>query len=211
MHTFKEFYESKQKHSKQEAGYVAHTVKGQRCDQCTMWRAPDKCSAVAGDIKPEAWCEWWKQSQRKDLVKESRSFIDWDKNYGKTFKLVHTPEGQQSRGAQWSPDLVSVVTPENGNAWKTWKEVPINVLANWKANWNNIQNSLGQHKYDQIIRSQKALHVEKSIHDPVRPGILKRQTKGKMTCSKARGLKAKQKNKGNHTAKAAQRYLNYHC
>jgi len=32
-----------------------------------------------------------------------------------------------------------------------------------------------------------------------------------MTCSKAKALKAKQKNKGNHTAKAAQRYLNYHC
>ena len=52
---------------------------------------------------------------------------------------------------------------------------------------------------------------KKSIHDPVRPGILKRQTKGKMTCSKARALKSKQKNKGNNTAKAAQRYLNYHC
>lgn len=53
--------------------------------------------------------------------------------------------------------------------------------------------------------------LEKSIHDPVRPGILKRQVKGKMTCSKARGIKSKQKNKGNNTAKAAQRYLNYHC
>ena len=54
--------------------------------------------------------------------------------------------------------------------------------------------------------------VEKSIHDPVRPGILKRQIKGKVTCSKARALKAKQKNKGNNTAKAAQRFLNYrHC
>lgn len=53
---------------------------------------------------------------------------------------------------------------------------------------------------------------EKSIHDPVRPGILKRQVKGKMTCTKARALKSKQKNKGNHTAKAAQRFLNYrHC
>jgi hypothetical protein len=52
---------------------------------------------------------------------------------------------------------------------------------------------------------------EKSVHDPVRPGILKRQVKGKMTCSKARSLKSKQKNKGNNTAKAAQRYLNYHC
>ena len=53
--------------------------------------------------------------------------------------------------------------------------------------------------------------LEKSIHDPVRPGILKRQTKGKLTCTKARTLKGKQKNKGNNTAKAAQRYLNYHC
>ena len=51
----------------------------------------------------------------------------------------------------------------------------------------------------------------KSIHDPVRPGILKRQIKGKLTCAKARALKAKQKNKGNNTAKGAQRYLNYHC
>jgi hypothetical protein len=52
---------------------------------------------------------------------------------------------------------------------------------------------------------------KKSVHDPVRPGILKRQVKGKMTCSKAKSLKSKQKNKGNNTAKAAQRYLNYHC
>jgi hypothetical protein len=52
---------------------------------------------------------------------------------------------------------------------------------------------------------------EKNIHDPVRPGILKRQIKGKMTCTKARALKSKQKNKGNNTAKAAQRFLNYHC
>lgn len=53
--------------------------------------------------------------------------------------------------------------------------------------------------------------TEKSVHDPVRPGILKRQVKGKMTCTKARTIKSKQKNKGNNTAKAAQRFLNYHC
>jgi hypothetical protein len=145
----------------------------------------------------------------KEFMLESRIPIEWNSNYGKTFKLVYTPKGQSS--GEWSPDLVSVVTPENGKAWTMWKEVPEDILKNWKANWSNIQRSLGQHKYDQIIRSQKALHVEKSIHHPVRPGILKRQTKGKMTCSKARALKAKQKNKGNHTAKGAQRYLNYHC
>lgn len=57
------------------------------------------------------------------------------------------------------------------------------------------------------IKSEDA----EDIHKPVRPGILKRQVSGKMTCTKARGLKSKQKNKGNNTAKAAQRYLNYHC
>lgn len=49
-----------------------------------------------------------------------------------------------------------------------------------------------------------------NIHDPVRPGILKNQIKGKVTCTKARALKSKQKNKSNNTAKAAQRFLNYH-
>jgi len=56
--------EAKPKHTKIEAGYVAHTVKGQRCDGCTMWRPPNKCSAVSGDIKPEGWCKWWKRSHR---------------------------------------------------------------------------------------------------------------------------------------------------
>jgi len=55
------------------------------------------------------------------------------------------------------------------------------------------------------------IEEKKSIHDPVRPGILKRQVKGKVTCAKARALKSKQKNKGNATAKGAQRFLNYHC
>jgi hypothetical protein len=58
--------EAKAKASKAKAGYVAHTVKGQRCDECTMWRPPNKCSAVAGDIKPNAWCKWWKRTHRKD-------------------------------------------------------------------------------------------------------------------------------------------------
>jgi hypothetical protein len=53
-------------HSKAEANYVDHTVDGKRCDECTMWRAPNKCSAVAGDIKPEGYCDWWKKSKRKD-------------------------------------------------------------------------------------------------------------------------------------------------
>jgi hypothetical protein len=60
------------------------------------------------------------------------------------------------------------------------------------------------------MKTFKHFFCEKSIHDPVRPGILKRQIKGKITCSKAKTLKSKQKNKNNNTAKACQRFLNYH-
>jgi hypothetical protein len=60
-------------------------------------------------------------------------------------------------------------------------------------------------------RVNNCVEDEENIHKPVRPGILKRQVKGKMTCSKAKALKSKQKNKGNNTARASQRFLNYHC
>ena len=54
------------KHSKQQAQYVANGIEGnERCDNCTMWRSPNKCSAVSGDIKPGGWCKWWKKSNRK--------------------------------------------------------------------------------------------------------------------------------------------------
>mgnify|MGYP001175852161 CR=1 FL=1 len=54
------------------------------------------------------------------------------------------------------------------------------------------------------------LLYEKSVHDPVKPGILKKRL-GKLSCSKVRSAKSKLKNKGTHYAKALQRYLNYHC
>lgn len=56
---------AKQKHPKSKANYVERTVDGKRCDECTMWRAPDGCSAVAGKIKPNAYCDWWKKSKRE--------------------------------------------------------------------------------------------------------------------------------------------------
>ena len=51
-------------------------------------------------------------------------------------------------------------------------------------------------KYRKQMKKQAAKISKEGIHDPVRPGILKRQTKGKLTCTKARALKSKQKNKG---------------
>ena len=48
------------------------------------------------------------------------------------------------------------------------------------------------------------------IHDPVKPGILKKRL-GKLSCSAVKTAKAGLKDKGTHYAKALQRYLNYHC
>lgn len=47
------------KGSKQEAGYIPRPNNGQKCINCTMWRDPNKCSAVAGNIDPNGWCEWY--------------------------------------------------------------------------------------------------------------------------------------------------------
>ena len=57
---------------------------------------------------------------------------------------------------------------------------------------------------------REVLQEKKGIHDPVKPGILKKRL-GKLSCSKVRTAKGKLKNKGTHYAKALQRYLNYHC
>jgi hypothetical protein len=47
------------KGSKAEAGYIPRPKNGQKCINCTMWRDPNKCSAVAGNISPNGWCEWY--------------------------------------------------------------------------------------------------------------------------------------------------------
>lgn len=77
----------------------------------------------------------------------------------------------------------------------------------WKGYHKEGTKIKGGKRVNNCVKSEDA----EDIHKPVRPGILKRQVSGKMTCTKARALKSKQKNKGNNTAKAAQRYLNYHC
>lgn len=108
------------------------------------------------DMVDSVLCELAKLASDETPILDSfgeKYYIDWDKNYGKSFKVVHTPEGAQSSG-EWNPDLVSIVTPENTNAWSDWEELPFDDLKEWKKNWDNIQSAgLGVHKYNQIIRS----------------------------------------------------------
>ena len=51
--------EAAAKGTKAEAGYQPNPKNGQKCINCTMWRDPNKCSAVAGNIDPEGWCDWY--------------------------------------------------------------------------------------------------------------------------------------------------------
>ena len=77
--------------------------------------------------------------------------------------------------------------------------------------WKGYKMVGSKRKKGKKVPNCVPIEEDKNIHDPVRPGILKRQIKGKLTCSKVRALKSKQKNKGNNTAKGCQRYINYHC
>ena len=48
-----------EKGSKSEAGYQPDPKNGQKCINCTMWRDPNKCTAVSGNISPNGWCKWY--------------------------------------------------------------------------------------------------------------------------------------------------------
>jgi len=50
---------SEAKSSKSEANYQDHPKNKQKCINCTMWRDPNKCTAVAGDIDPDGWCSYY--------------------------------------------------------------------------------------------------------------------------------------------------------
>jgi hypothetical protein len=58
--------------SKKDADYIpAREYLGvEFCKECTMWRGPDGCSSVAGDIESNAHCRLYKYSGGKFPTKE---------------------------------------------------------------------------------------------------------------------------------------------
>ena len=74
---------SEAKGTKAEAGYQPNPKNGQKCINCTMWRDPNKCTAVAGNIKPEGWCKWYAggaYGKRGKKVDESLNVLSQWKN-----------------------------------------------------------------------------------------------------------------------------------
>lgn len=80
---------SESKSTKSEANYQSNPHAGQRCVNCTMWRDPNKCSAVAGNISPDGWCDWWAAGaygKHGDSIEESEILDEgWRENL---YKLV---------------------------------------------------------------------------------------------------------------------------
>jgi len=68
----KRAYRHHPKHSKEDAEYQARPRNGQICQNCTMFRAPNQCTAVKGSISPRGWCVWYKRSKlAKGHVREN--------------------------------------------------------------------------------------------------------------------------------------------
>lgn len=94
-----------EKDTKEEANYQDKPKNGQYCEDCTMWREPNKCTAVEGVISPEGWCSYFEEKEEDELeeatyqgrdvplnkpmkgdVKKSKVFVDPDGD-GKATKV----------------------------------------------------------------------------------------------------------------------------
>ena len=44
---------------KQEAGYQPTPRGGLSCAMCSLFRPPNRCEVVSGDISPDGWCRFF--------------------------------------------------------------------------------------------------------------------------------------------------------
>jgi hypothetical protein len=99
------------KGTKEQAGYIPRPKNGEKCINCTMWRDPNKCSAVAGNISPNGWCEWYAGGaygkRGKKVTTESAGVLNQWKNkepvnYVKHLqKFFGPPEELTTKRAIW--------------------------------------------------------------------------------------------------------------
>lgn len=75
---------------------------------------------------------------------------EWEKQYGKAFRFAKTPQGAVEGGAD--PGTVSLVTPENGDAWDSWEAVDDAHLSTIKSRWAHMWNNAGGYKQRQVLK-----------------------------------------------------------
>lgn len=47
--------------TKETAKYVPDSKNQSHCAICRMFRAPNECTLVKGDIDPQGWCKFWEK------------------------------------------------------------------------------------------------------------------------------------------------------
>ncbi len=45
-----------------DVAYQDKPNRGQRCDNCRVFIAPDKCNSVQGNVSPAGWCNIWRKA-----------------------------------------------------------------------------------------------------------------------------------------------------
>lgn len=55
--------EHEEMHTKEEAKYQDQPKNGNKCSQCEMWVAPNKCEGVSGKISPNGWCVYFEKEE----------------------------------------------------------------------------------------------------------------------------------------------------
>lgn len=92
------------------------------------------------------------------IIKKAAGGLDFNQWHGKAFKIVTTPPGKAVKShtdgtpVANEPGQVSIVTPENGEAWN-WPDAPAETINNFKQNWGNIQSGIAGYKMEQIQRA----------------------------------------------------------
>lgn len=90
--------------------------------------------------------------------------INWDQHYGKAFRIAKTPSGaayplgakEGDKPLPDDPNRISIVTPENAEAWTDWPDASEEHVSMMRKNWDSIQTDpQSQYKMDQIRRSMK--------------------------------------------------------
>lgn len=54
--------------AKSEAHYQTFARQNEHCSLCSMFQAPDSCSAVTGLISPHGWCRYFEVKVRNVLT-----------------------------------------------------------------------------------------------------------------------------------------------
>ena len=86
----------------------------------------------------------------KQYISEDINKIDHDKEYGKSFRYAKTPKDQ--------PGEISIVTPENADAWENWKSVSNKTKNMMRSTWlkhheqGTVHTHVAPHKASQILK-----------------------------------------------------------